>query len=116
LQTLTKSGALKSVAGTHGGYKLARDSRQITALEVIRAIDGPIVLTSCFTQHGGCDQSERCTVREPLRHVHEAILSILQKITIHQLTGGTTPECEKESDKNSRHPLISESALALPVI
>src|SRR5260221_679192 len=85
LQTLTKSGALQSLAGTHGGYKLTRDPRDITSLEVIRAIDGPIVLTVCFTEHGGCDQSEKCTVREPLRHVHEAILQLLEKTTIHQL-------------------------------
>ena len=30
----------------------ARDPRDITALEIIRTIDGPIVLTSCFTEHG----------------------------------------------------------------
>lgn len=116
LQTLTKSGILISVAGTHGGYKLSRDSRAISSLDVIRAIDGPIVLTACFTEHGGCDQSERCTVREPLRHVHEAILNLLQKTTIYQLASGAPPECENESGEPPRHPLIKENAFALPVL
>jgi Rrf2 family protein len=116
LQTLTKSGALQSIAGTHGGYKLARDPRHITALEIIRAIDGPIVLTACFTEHGGCDQSEKCTVREPLRHVHEAILNLLQKMTIHHLAADAAPECEKETNQPVRHPLIGDPAFALPVL
>jgi Rrf2 family protein len=85
LQMLTKAKILVSVAGTHGGYKLARDPRRISALEVVRAIDGPVILTHCFTEHGVCDQSDKCTVREPLRRVHEAILELLNNFTITDL-------------------------------
>ncbi len=85
LQTLSRGGFLNSEHGTRGGYRLARDPGRISALEVIRAIDGPIILTSCFTEHGDCDQSERCTVREPLRRVHEGILNLLDSITITDL-------------------------------
>ena len=85
LQQLTRAGILRSVAGTNGGYKLARDANRISALEVVRAIDGPVILTHCFTEHGTCDQSESCTVREPLRRVHEAILELLNKFTITDL-------------------------------
>jgi Rrf2 family protein len=85
LQKLAREKILVSVAGTNGGYKLARDARRITALEVVRAIDGPVILTHCFTEHGTCDQSENCTVREPLRRVHEAILELLHKFTITDL-------------------------------
>ncbi len=86
LQKLTKAGLLRSVSGTNGGYKLSRDPRLINALEVIHAIDGPTILASCFTSHGVCDQSDRCTVREPLRRVQEAILSLLANMTIWQLS------------------------------
>jgi Rrf2 family protein len=85
LQKLTKTNLTQSVAGTNGGYRLARDASAISALEVIRAIDGPIILTSCFTEHGECDQSDRCTVREPLRQVHEAILELLNTMTVQDL-------------------------------
>jgi Rrf2 family protein len=85
LQKLAKERILVSVAGTNGGYKLARDPHKISALEVVRAIDGPVILTHCFTEHGTCDQSESCTVREPLRRVHEAILELLHKFTISDL-------------------------------
>jgi DNA-binding IscR family transcriptional regulator len=44
-----------------------------------------VILTHCFTEHGTCEQSETCTVREPLRRVHEAILELLNKFTITDL-------------------------------
>lgn len=82
MQKLTRTGILQSLPGTNGGYKLAREADQISALEVIRAIDGPIILTSCFTDHRDCGHSERCTVREPLRKIHESIILLLGAITI----------------------------------
>jgi Rrf2 family protein len=89
LQRMVKEGFLLSEQGTNGGYRLARDPATITTLEVIRAIDGPIILTSCFTDHGDCDLSDNCTVREPLRKVHEGILRLLDGITISDLTDET---------------------------
>jgi len=86
LQQLGRSGFVTAEQGTRGGYRLARDPRTINALEVIRAIDGPIILTSCLTEDGDCDHTERCTVREPLRKIHEGILGLLSGITITDMT------------------------------
>jgi Rrf2 family protein len=89
LQKLARAGLLLSEQGTNGGYRLARDPEQISALEVIRTIDGPIILTHCFTEHESpveCDQSELCPVREPLRKVHEGILKLLSGISIADLS------------------------------
>jgi Rrf2 family protein len=85
LQTLGKSGFLLSGHGTNGGYRLAREAGLITTLEVIRAIDGPIILTSCFTEHVECDQSGHCNVKEPLRKIHEGILRLLDSITVEDM-------------------------------
>ena len=96
LQKLAKNGFLRSEHGTNGGYKLARDPREITALEVIRSIDGPIVLTACFTEHGMCSHTDKCSVREPLRKVHEGILQLLSNISIsdmsHEESNCATPQ------------------------
>ena len=92
LQRLVKAGFLRSEHGTNGGYKLARDPRDITALEVIRTIDGPIVLTACFTEHGACTHTDKCSVREPLRKVHEGILRLLSSISISDMSQEETGE------------------------
>jgi Rrf2 family protein len=85
LQKLVRGGFLRSEHGTNGGYRLARDPRQLSALEVVRSIDGPVILTSCFAGQTKCGQSVTCTVREPLRRVHEGILRLLDNVTISDL-------------------------------
>jgi Rrf2 family protein len=105
LQTLGRNGFLVSVQGTNGGYKLAREAERITVLEVIRAIDGPIILTSCFTEHKECDQSKKCTVREPLRRVHESILGLLDSISIADLM---------DEEVRDDSPKLLDPALILP--
>jgi FeS assembly SUF system regulator len=86
LQRLSKAGLLLSQYGTNGGYTLARDPRTISAFEVIRAIDGPLFITSCSTTDSDCDQSHSCTVREPLRKVSRSIEDVLSQLTIWELT------------------------------
>src|SRR5271154_4106595 len=85
LQTLAKAGLLVSHAGTHGGYALARSAQEISAFEVIRAIDGPLFITSCITIHGTCDLHGTCTIKEPLRKVNDSITELLSGISIADL-------------------------------
>src|SRR5215470_9166482 len=85
LQRLAKAGLLHSQHGINGGYTLARDAAQISAFEVIRTIDGPLFITSCITVRGECDQTDRCTIREPLRRVNESIEQVLRRITISEM-------------------------------
>jgi len=93
LQRLAKAGLLLSHHGTHGGYRLARAAHTISAFEVIRAIDGPLFITSCVTVRGECGQSDRCNIREPLRKVNDSIEAVLKRIKISHMkeepeTGG----------------------------
>jgi Rrf2 family protein len=90
LQKLARSGFLQSVHGTNGGYRLRQDASKITALQVIRAIDGPVFLTSCFTEHNECGLTSRCNVREPLRKLHESIQQLLAAMSISDM-------CEEET-------------------
>ncbi len=85
LQRLAKAGLLTSQHGINGGYALAKDARLISAFEVIAAIEGPLFITSCVTTRGNCEQTDRCTVREPLRKVNESIQDVLKQISIRDM-------------------------------
>ncbi len=85
LQRLAKAGLLHSQHGINGGYVLARPAHTISAFEVIQAIDGPLFITSCVTQRGECDQTDRCNIREPLRKVNESIEAVLRRIKISHM-------------------------------
>ena len=93
LQTLARAGLLVSHAGTNGGYALARPASKISAFEVIRAIDGPLFITSCITIHGSCDLAGHCTIKEPLRKVNDSIKELLSNIFISDLI--ETPEAAR---------------------
>jgi Rrf2 family protein len=85
LQRLTKAGLLVSQYGTNGGYSLARDPRRISAFEVIRAIEGPLFITSCSARDD-CEQSDYCTIRRPLLKVSRSIEEVLNRLTIWEMT------------------------------
>lgn len=91
LQKLARTGFVSSEHGALGGYRLRRDANKITTLEVIRSIDGPIFLTSCFTEAHECGLAGKCNVREPLRKVHEGIQQLLQNITIADMCDEEEP-------------------------
>ncbi len=97
LQRLAKAGLLRSQHGTNGGYTLARDPARISAFEVIKAIDGPLLITSCVTVRGECDQSERCNIREPLRRVNHSIEEVLRRITISEMKDDAELENQGEN-------------------
>ena len=86
LQKLARHGLVAAKHGSSGGYQLAKLPDQISALDVITAIDGPVLITSCVTSHGNCDATDKCSVREPLRRVNESILQVLGTVTISQMS------------------------------
>jgi Rrf2 family protein len=86
LQRLARARLLTSQHGTNGGYVLARSAREISTLEVIRAIEGPLFMTSCKTAKS-CTIS-KCTVREPLQRVSHAIEEVLSRLSVWELRDG----------------------------
>src|SRR5215470_14246022 len=86
LQKLARQSLVGAKHGSTGGYQLAKEPDRISALEVITAIDGPVLITSCVTSHGNCDATDRCSIREPLRRVNESILQVLGSVTISQMS------------------------------
>lgn len=93
LQKLAKSRLLISHAGTNGGYSLAKAPEEISALEVIRLIDGPLFVTSCASDKE-C-QVTRCNVKEPLARVSESITQVLKRLTIAEMMEPKHAQAEK---------------------
>jgi Rrf2 family protein len=91
LQLMTKKGLLRSHAGMNGGYVLAREAREISAYEVILAIDGPFFITSCTKGAKSCELTPSCTIKEPLARVNETIAGVLKSISIQDLAEHEQP-------------------------
>ena len=46
--SLKRAGLVASSRGAHGGYKLARPAEEITMLDVVEALEGPVAPMECF--------------------------------------------------------------------
>jgi Rrf2 family protein len=85
LQRLARNGLLTSHQGTRGGYVLARPPASISVADVIQAIDGPVSVTACTTEHDSCEQYRKCNIRDPLWRIKERILESLAACSIQEL-------------------------------
>lgn len=60
---LSIAGLLHTSRGARGGVTLARTPKEITLLEVIEAIDGPIQLNECVGDSSSCSFDDDCPLR-----------------------------------------------------
>jgi Rrf2 family protein len=60
---LSVAGLLQTSRGARGGVSLARPPEEISLLEVVEAIDGPILLNECVAGNGICVFGDTCPMR-----------------------------------------------------
>lgn len=60
---LSVAGLLQTSRGARGGVSLARTPEEISLLEVVEAIDGPILLNECVAGNGACTFGDDCRMR-----------------------------------------------------
>ena len=85
LQRLARSGLVQSLQGTRGGYRLARQTAQISVADIIQAIDGPLTVTACSTEAENCGQYSKCSVRDPLWKIKDRIITALSDCTLEEI-------------------------------
>ena len=60
---LSVAGLLQTSRGARGGVSLARTPEEISFLEVVEAIDGPILLNECVADGTTCNFGDSCALR-----------------------------------------------------
>jgi Rrf2 family protein len=63
ISQLSIAGLLHTSRGARGGVTLAREARDISLLDVVEAIDGPIQLNECVGDSGICSFEEGCPMK-----------------------------------------------------
>ncbi|HXH54412.1 MAG TPA: SUF system Fe-S cluster assembly regulator [Gammaproteobacteria bacterium] len=85
LKILTKNKLLHSVRGTHGGYILATEPKEITIAMLVNALEGPIAITECSLGHDYCASAPLCSVKTPWLRINQAITHALQSVKLNDL-------------------------------
>mgnify|MGYP001320275638 CR=1 FL=1 len=82
---LVVRGILTATRGARGGISLAREPKDVSMLEVIEAIDGPVMLNRCTRDPGACEYSSTCPVCEVFVDTEDILLQRLRKTSLHDL-------------------------------
>jgi Rrf2 family protein len=82
---LLQGGIIRSVRGARGGYQLAVDPAQITLLEILNVIDGPVALLECIRNGGVCKKVKECPTRNLWKDLENHIVSYLKERTLKEL-------------------------------
>ena len=86
-QQFNKHGLVKSYRGTGGGFILGRAPEKISLLDIVEAVEGPIVLNRCLIDSGACDRDSFCTVHPVWKEVQEKMKAVLNNVTLKHLVG-----------------------------
>lgn len=82
---LVKSGLVTTNRGMGGGVSVARAPQEITLLEILEAIEGPILLNRCLQREGLCEIEDRCPVHNVWADIQHSLVTQLGSVTVGDL-------------------------------
>ena len=87
LKELQRAGLVASTRGARGGYTLARPAGEISAADILGAVEGPLGLTECANHPGQCGLEPSCRVGRSWQRINVAIERALTDVKLTHLTG-----------------------------
>ncbi len=83
LPLLANRGVVKSQQGAHGGYALARSPEEITFLDVIESVEGPLRLNKCVEgHHDDCTILDSCEMLSVWDQAQSQMAGFLRSVTM----------------------------------
>lgn len=80
---IEKSGIIISKKGVHGGYALARSPKKIKVGEIMKALEGKMVLIECIK--GGCPRKKSCRSIRAWKKLQKSIDKTMDSMTLYNL-------------------------------
>lgn len=85
--SLARAGLVTPVRGKNGGYMLSRDPAQISLLQIVEAVEGPIALNYCQQEPSACEEHS-CPIRPIWNDLQGIIRDRLGEMTLSQCVNG----------------------------
>jgi Rrf2 family iron-sulfur cluster assembly transcriptional regulator len=82
LRKLTRAGLTTCHMGYHGGFKLARSPGEITFLQVVSAVQGPVIVRKCCLDPEACPRRPVCGVSPKLAALQDILVRSLDSIRL----------------------------------
>jgi len=85
LKLLAQAELVAGFRGTHGGYRLARAAKDISLIEIVEAMEGPLAITECSLDHSQCGIFHRCSTRAGWRRINDVISDTLRAVSLAEM-------------------------------
>jgi len=86
-KALLAGGLLETQRGIHGGYRLARSPADISLVDIVEAMEGPIAVNDCVDgAQDPCAVSHCCFMSSSWNRVNLAIRAALDDVSLESLT------------------------------
>lgn len=82
---LKTAGFVRGTRGPKGGYVLVRPPSEITLLDVIQVLEGPVTLVECVDDPDLCSRVGDCVAHSVWTEVSLAIRDALRKVTLSEI-------------------------------
>lgn len=82
---LVRAGLLDSQRGARGGLFLARSASEISMLEIVEAIEGPIAINRCTATPAQCDKINECSVHPIWQKAQDYLVHLLRTTSLADL-------------------------------
>jgi Rrf2 family protein len=82
---LVRAGLVTTNRGMGGGVSIARAPEDITLLDVLEAVEGPITLNRCLLRGVTCELEEHCAVHDVWREIQEHLVQDLKAVRLDVL-------------------------------
>jgi Rrf2 family protein len=84
-QDLARNRLLISHRGAKGGFSLVNDPKQITLLQVIEAVEGPLAIAPCLDVREGCERVGLCQIYDALDAAQAQMTTVLKNTSLADL-------------------------------
>ena len=89
MRRLVAAQIVRSLAGPHGGYELAREASQISIASILAASDRDVCIFRCVDDGCDCEFNGRCAFQGVLRVFGQSFSGYLERLTLEDIK----PEC-----------------------
>ena len=86
---LHKRGFIDSTRGKLGGIRLDIDSEEVTMLDIIEAVDGPLALNLCLKGPDLCDRIDLCPMYDIWCEAQASVNQVLKQYSLKDIVKKT---------------------------
>jgi Rrf2 family protein len=82
INPLKTAGIVKSLRGAHGGFTLAKPPSEVSIVDILRVLEGPLCLVDCVENPSACERAGGCVARDVWCLTCDTIRRTLETITL----------------------------------